>query len=219
MDIENLDQGLYRLKIPFMSVTTTVYFYICEQGAAVIDSATYPSDVDNYILPALDALGINRETVKMILQTHGHEDHAGGLQRLAQAIPHATVRTSFETDLPNQKPLRDGEMVLGNLKSVFLPGHTYDSYGFTAEITADSDNLVFFSVPYEDGWSAKVNGETADIEIVDTGFMAVPVTAGENTIEFSYETPGLKAGALISLAGVLIFAAYMTGGYLLRKKK
>lgn len=130
MDLENLDQGLYRLKIPFMSVTTTVYFYICEQGAAIIDSATYPSDVDNYILPALDALEINRETVKMILQTHGHEDHAGGLQRLAQALPHAAVRTSFDTDLPNQKPLRDGEMVLGNLKSVFLPGHTYDSYGF-----------------------------------------------------------------------------------------
>ena len=31
---------------------------------------------------------------------------------------------------------------------------TYDSYGFQASITTEKPNLVFFSVPYEDGWSA-----------------------------------------------------------------
>lgn len=96
---------------------------------------------------------------------------------------------------------------------------TYDSYGFTAEISTDSDNLVFFSVPFEKGWSAKVNGIDTEIEAVDSGFMAVPVSAGNNTIEFFYETSGLKAGALVSLTGVLILTAYMIGGYLLRKKK
>ena len=135
-----------------------------------------------------------------------------------QAEKYGSLMTEIsdsDTSVSKQEYLAECEKRADSASSSF----TYDSYGFTAEITADSDNLVFFSVPYEDGWSAKVNGETADIEIVDTGFMAVPVTAGENTIEFSYETPGLKAGALISLAGVLIFAAYMTGGYLLRKKK
>ncbi|MBQ8724409.1 MAG: YfhO family protein [Oscillospiraceae bacterium] len=120
-----------------------------------------------------------------------------------------------ETSVSKQEYIAECEKRADSSCSSF----TYDSYGFTAEITADSNNLVFFSVPYEDGWTAKVNGEKAEIETVDTGFMAVPVTAGENTIEFSYETPGLKAGALISIAGVLVFAAYMTGGYLLRKRR
>ncbi len=96
-------------------------------------------------------------------------------------------------------------------------GFTYDSYGFTAEFEAERDTLLFFSVPYEAGWSAKVNGENVQIETVDTGFMAVPVKAGESYVEFSYETPGLKAGAYVSLAGSLIFAGYMLIGIKRRK--
>lgn len=93
---------------------------------------------------------------------------------------------------------------------------TYDSYGFTAKFSADTDTLVFFSVPYESGWSAKINGEEVQIETVDTGFMAVPVNAGENHIEFTYETPGLKAGAAVSLAGAVMLAGYWLLG---RKRK
>lgn len=86
---------------------------------------------------------------------------------------------------------------------------TFDSYGFTAEMTCDSENLAFFSVPYEDGWSASVNGKSVEIECVDVGFMAVPVESGENVIEFTYETPGLKIGAVISAAGILLLIGYL----------
>ena len=47
-----------------------------------------------------------------------------------------------------------------------------DNTGFTADITRDKENLVFFSVPYDKGWSATVNGEPAEIEKVNAGFMA-----------------------------------------------
>ena len=57
----------------------------------------------------------------------------------------------------------------------------------------DSRNLVFFSVPYDEGWTATVNGKPVDVEEVDNGLMAVPAEAGDNTIEFHYETPGLHA--------------------------
>ena len=86
---------------------------------------------------------------------------------------------------------------------------TYDSYGFQASITTEKPNLVFFSVPYEDGWSATVNGEEVPVEKVDTGFMAVPVEAGESDIVFTYETPGLRAGLWISLGGVICLVIYL----------
>ncbi len=38
----------------------------------------------------------------------------------------------------------------------------YDSSGFTATISLDSPNLVFFSVPYDEGWTATVNGRPVD---------------------------------------------------------
>ena len=88
---------------------------------------------------------------------------------------------------------------------------TRDNYGFTATYTAGAqDELVFFSVPWEAGWSATVNGEEAIIEKVNVGFMAVRVPANtESTIRFNYTTPGLKAGALITVGFLLLFVAYL----------
>ena len=40
--------------------------------------------------------------------------------------------------------------------------------GFHAEITLENANLVFFSVPYDDGFTAYVNGEQTDIVLTPT---------------------------------------------------
>ena len=50
--------------------------------------------------------------------------------------------------------------------------------GFHAEITLDKANLVFFSVPYDDGFTAYVNGEQTDIVRVDDGMMGGAVPGG-----------------------------------------
>ena len=97
---------------------------------------------------------------------------------------------------------------------------SYDSYGFNAKIDLDKDNLVFFSVPYDDGWGAKVNGQDVEIEKVDYGFMAVLCPAGSNDIQFTYETKGLFWGKVITAVGfgsliVYLGAVRFTG----RKKK
>ncbi len=96
---------------------------------------------------------------------------------------------------------------------------SYDSDGFQASITLDSPNLVFFSVPYDEGWHATVNGESVAIEQVDTGFMAVPASAGENEIVFTYETPGLRLGGMLSLTGAVLFLGYLTVCYQFKRHR
>ncbi len=86
---------------------------------------------------------------------------------------------------------------------------TYDSYGFDASITLEKPKMVFFSVPYEEGWHAEVNGKAVDIARVNYGFMAVRAEAGDNQITFRYETPGLKAGALASACGLGALILYL----------
>lgn len=86
---------------------------------------------------------------------------------------------------------------------------TYDSYGFSAVTSYDTDRVVFFSVPHEAGWSATVNGEKAEILKANLGFMAVRVPKGDAVIEFKYETPGLNAGILISILAVLLLIVYL----------
>lgn len=85
-----------------------------------------------------------------------------------------------------------------------------DNTGFTAQITTTKDQLVFFSVPYEKGWTATVNGEPVKVEKVNVGFMAVKVPQGTSTIRFNYMTPGLIPGIFITLGAVGIFLLYLS---------
>ncbi len=81
--------------------------------------------------------------------------------------------------------------------------------GFTASTTLAAPNYLFFSVPYEKGWSATVNGKEAEILKADVGFMAVKCPAGEAKVEFTYKAPGLTAGALFTLGGGAAFVLYV----------
>ncbi|MBR1562914.1 MAG: YfhO family protein, partial [Ruminococcus sp.] len=78
----------------------------------------------------------------------------------------------------------------------------YDTHGFTATATLDRQNLMFFSVPYDEGWTAKVNGKETKIEKVSYGFMAVLCPEGDVKIEFTYKTRGANLGLLMSGVGV-----------------
>ena len=128
--IEKIDEGLFRLLVPFEEITTTVYFAVTKQGAAIIDAATYSSDVDDYILPALQALKIKENEVRCLLLTHGHSDHAGGAKRLVERLPHLSVYAAHLADLPNFTKIVDGERILDCLQAVVLPGHTENSTAF-----------------------------------------------------------------------------------------
>jgi len=101
-------------------------------------------------------------------------------------------------------------------KSESCSEFNYDSDGFKAKITLEDSKLVFFSVPYDDGWTAYVNGNPADVEQVSCGFMAVKADSGENEIEFRYSTPGLKYGLIISAGGITILVIYLL---ICRKRK
>lgn len=80
--------------------------------------------------------------------------------------------------------------------------------GFSATVKRDKENLVFFSIPYDKGWSATVNGKGVEIEKVNEGFMAVLVPDGTSEIVFSYETPGLLMGIEITLISAIILIMY-----------
>jgi glyoxylase-like metal-dependent hydrolase (beta-lactamase superfamily II) len=57
--------------------------------AAFVDVGT--NDSVPYLLAALQALGIARDTVDYLLLTHVHLDHAGGAGRLLRELPNATA--------------------------------------------------------------------------------------------------------------------------------
>ncbi|MEG1943867.1 MAG: YfhO family protein [Oscillospiraceae bacterium] len=89
--------------------------------------------------------------------------------------------------------------------------------GYSAGIELAKDNLVFFSIPYDTGWTVTVNGVNTKIVKANYGFMAIPCKAGANEIEFHYMPPGLKVGAAASTVGALGLAA--TVFFAVKKKR
>ena len=81
--------------------------------------------------------------------------------------------------------------------------------GFHAEITLDKANLVFFSVPYDDGFTAYVNGEKTDILQVDEGLMAVLCPAGASSIDFVYQAAGLSASRVVTAVAIPVWVVYV----------
>ena len=71
------------------------------------------------------------------------------------------------------------------------------------------------SIPYSTGWSVKVNGKKATTLRTNQAFLGVYLPAGTHHVTFSYELPGIKLGALLSLIGLgwTLFAGIITIGW------
>lgn len=80
--------------------------------------------------------------------------------------------------------------------------------GFDCYINMDRNNVVFFSVPSDSGFEAKVDGKKTHIFSVNCGLSGIIVPYGIHSIEFSYFTPGLIAGIIISFFSILLFLVY-----------
>ena len=89
--------------------------------------------------------------------------------------------------------------------------------GFHAEVTLEKQNLVFFSVPYDDGFTAYVNGEKTDILRVDEGLMAVLCPAGASSIDFVYQAAGLSASRMVAAVAIPVWVVYVA--YFVRRKR
>lgn len=95
-----------------------------------------------------------------------------------------------------------------NLKENAVDSFSYDKDGFSSTITVDKPSMLFFSVPYDDGFTAFVNGQQVEITKANGGFMMIPVGQGFNEIRFNYKTPWLSEGIRISLISVVLLAVY-----------
>ncbi|MEE0227298.1 YfhO family protein [Senegalimassilia anaerobia] len=84
----------------------------------------------------------------------------------------------------------------------------YENGRIAATFNAAQDETLVISQPYEDGWTATVNGKPAEVQAAYDGLMGIPVQTGDNVIELHYLTPGLVPGAVVGIASVTLFAVW-----------
>lgn len=105
------------------------------------------------------------------------------------------------------------------LKETSLEISDFTETKINGTITAKEDCYLYTSIPYDEGWTIKIDGEESDIfAIGNDAMLTTAIKAGEHTVEISYSPKGVSYGLVISLitvAGLCGYFAYTK----LRKNK
>jgi len=87
----------------------------------------------------------------------------------------------------------------------FAPHH------IVGKISIDKPGLLFFSIPYDLGWHAKVNGEEVPVKLTNIGFVGIELQTGDFEVELSYTPAYLHEGTILSFTGLGILLLLIIG--------
>jgi len=94
----------------------------------------------------------------------------------------------------------------------------YHPEQLTYQANVDTPQLAVFSeIFYPAGWKAYINGEEVPVLRADYLLRAVPIPAGESTIEFRFEPASYHFGKMLAALGSLVILG-LIGLYVYRRK-
>lgn len=198
--------GTGSIDVTFESQTNSdIYIYISSPAVKNVnyywdngDSSAYQSTSEAYIYD----LGTHKagEKIKASLDLSGSDKGGSTLKIFAYSIDNDVLKSAYET-------LEQGQLEITNHSDTKLEG----------KINAPYNGYIYTSIPYDSGWSVYVDGEKTEPEALgkgrkdqsdeDTCQLIIPISEGEHTVKLKYAPKGIKSGAAISTATLLILIA------------
>ncbi|MET7736791.1 MBL fold metallo-hydrolase [Streptomyces sp. NPDC005402] len=121
------------LSVGFVSATAI----LTPGGIILIDALNTPDEAEQYVVAGLRSLGADPSMIKYVVVTHGHGDHFGGAQYLADQYGSRVMMAPADWDLlastsPANAPTRDLDIADGQKLTLggttvtlnHTPGHT-----------------------------------------------------------------------------------------------
>lgn len=102
----------------------------------------------------------------------------------------------------NEKSL---QQLVYSLREQPLSIESFDSTNISGKIAVTSPGQLVLSIPYEPGWTLKIDGIETELHSFEDTFLSAPISLGEHEIELNYYPGGLSAGILISLLSLTLF--------------
>ena len=81
----------------------------------------------------------------------------------------------------------------------------YSDTRFEGSITAEENEIVMTTIPYDKYWKVYVDGERVETYEVLDSLLAFDITAGEHEIELRYSSTMFNVGITVSIIGLAIF--------------
>ena len=85
-------------------------------------------------------------------------------------------------------------------------------------IDVSEDGLFYTSIPYEEGWTAVVDGKEVEITPVGGSLLAFPLLKGSHEIKLYYYPKGFWPGFAVTTICLLTFAGLCAYTYIIKKK-
>ena len=208
MEITQVTEHIYRITPPYKDIFTTVCLVKTPQGAVMFDTASFDEDVDNYLVPFLEAVNVSAEELKYVFISHNHGDHAGGLKVLMERYPNTTLVTRndvLKTEYEKYNVLvpQDGDTILDVLQVVTIPGHTAMAMALLDTRTGtmlSGDCLQLYGIYGSGYWACNIGFPTkhlAAIEKLRTMNIQKLLTAHDyHPYGYWYDTPEKVLAAL-----------------------
>lgn len=102
--------------------------------------------------------------------------------------------------------------MLENLNQNKMQVESHKNGKLSGRISLGEGQKIMTSIPYDDGWTVKIDGEKVETEKFADTFMAIDCPAGEHEIRFSYISPGVKAGGIAAVLSLLLSVLYLGWG-------
>ncbi len=75
----------------------------------------------------------------------------------------------------------------------------------SGKVNMDREKLLFFSIPFDNGWSMYVDGEEVELLRVNVGFMGGMVPKGEHDVEMKHGRSNMPLLISVSMIGLALF--------------
>jgi uncharacterized membrane protein YfhO len=82
----------------------------------------------------------------------------------------------------------------------------FSNSNIAGEISPTEAGVLVFSIPFNAGWTLKVDGLAVPMFRVNFGMLGATVGGGPHSVELSFETPGRRAGWLLGALGLCALA-------------
>ena len=97
-----------------------------------------------------------------------------------------------------------GQYVAALRKDTLSITHFKES-DIVGEITLATPKILFYSIPFDEGWKATVNGADTKLYRLNCGLTGLKLPAGKSVVDLKFEPRLMMKGAMVSLLAILVF--------------
>ena len=83
----------------------------------------------------------------------------------------------------------------------------------------DDRNTLFTTIPYDEGWVVKIDGEETEYVKTLDSLIAVEMTAGEHEVTFEYKPLWFTIGAILCVSGLALFGIIIAAEWMFTHRK